>query len=126
MPHTALIQRKTAETEIELELNLDGAGNADVKTGVGFLDHMLELLAKHGALDLRVARRAISTTAQASSGCHLGKRISVSNSPGRQSVAKYPRKKSAAATRRAPDLLLNKNSPPRSRLTAGSSAAGSA
>jgi imidazoleglycerol-phosphate dehydratase len=57
MARTALIQRKTAETEIELELNLDGSGQAQVKTGVGFLDHMLELLAKHGALDLRVAAR---------------------------------------------------------------------
>src|SRR5829696_1013770 len=57
MPRTALIQRKTAETEIELELNLDGSGQADAKTGVGFLDHMLELLAKHGAFDLRVAAR---------------------------------------------------------------------
>ena len=55
MPRTALIQRQTAETQIELELNLDGAGQADVRTGVGFLDHMLTLLAKHGALDLRVA-----------------------------------------------------------------------
>jgi imidazoleglycerol-phosphate dehydratase len=57
MPRTALIQRKTAETEIELELNLDGSGQADVRTGVGFLDHMLELLAKHAAIDLRIAAR---------------------------------------------------------------------
>jgi imidazoleglycerol-phosphate dehydratase len=57
MARTALIKRQTAETEIELELNLDGSGQASVKTGVGFLDHMLELLAKHGALDLRVAAR---------------------------------------------------------------------
>ena len=57
MSRTARIQRKTAETEIELELNLDGAGTAEVKTGVGFLDHMLELLCRHGALDLRVAAR---------------------------------------------------------------------
>jgi imidazoleglycerol-phosphate dehydratase len=57
MSRTAQIQRKTAETEIELELNLDGSGKADVKTGVGFLDHMLELLARHGALDLRIAAR---------------------------------------------------------------------
>ena len=55
MPRTASIQRQTAETQIELELNLDGAGQADIATGVGFLDHMLTLLAKHGALDLRVA-----------------------------------------------------------------------
>jgi imidazoleglycerol-phosphate dehydratase len=57
MTRTASIQRKTNETEIHLELNLDGSGQADVKTGVGFLDHMLELLAKHGAFDLSVAAR---------------------------------------------------------------------
>ncbi len=54
MARTAHIQRKTAETEIDLELNLDGSGQAAVNTGVGFLDHMLTLLAKHGALDLSV------------------------------------------------------------------------
>jgi len=54
MARTARINRKTAETQIELELNLDGAGQARVATGVGFLDHMLTLLAKHGALDLTV------------------------------------------------------------------------
>ena len=57
MSRTALIQRKTAETDIELALALDGSGQADVKTGVGFLDHMLTLLAKHGAMDLRVTAR---------------------------------------------------------------------
>jgi imidazoleglycerol-phosphate dehydratase len=57
MTRTASIQRKTNETEINLELNLDGSGQAEVKTGVGFLDHMLELLAKHGAFDIRVAAR---------------------------------------------------------------------
>jgi imidazoleglycerol-phosphate dehydratase len=57
MTRTASIQRKTNETEIHLELNLDGSGQAEVKTGVGFLDHMLELLAKHGAFDIRVAAR---------------------------------------------------------------------
>lgn len=54
MPRTARIHRQTAETQIELELNLDGAGRSQVATGVGFLDHMLTLLAKHGALDLTV------------------------------------------------------------------------
>jgi imidazoleglycerol-phosphate dehydratase len=54
MARTATIDRKTAETNIQLSLNLDGAGKADVATGVGFLDHMLTLLAKHGALDLTV------------------------------------------------------------------------
>lgn len=48
----ATVNRKTAETEIALTLSLDGAGNADVSSGCGFLDHMLILLAKHGRLDL--------------------------------------------------------------------------
>jgi imidazoleglycerol-phosphate dehydratase len=51
----ATISRSTAETSIELTLNLDGTGQADVRTGVGFFDHMLTLLAKHGAMDLTVA-----------------------------------------------------------------------
>lgn len=54
MSRTAQIRRGTAETEIELELLLDGTGRADVKTGVGFFDHMLTLLAKHAAVDLTV------------------------------------------------------------------------
>jgi imidazoleglycerol-phosphate dehydratase len=54
MPRTARIQRTTAETEIELELNLDGIGEAQATTGVGFLDHMLALVAKHAAVDLIV------------------------------------------------------------------------
>ena len=54
MPRTAQIQRKTAETEIVLELSLDGSGQAQTQTGVGFFDHMLTLLAKHAAIDLKV------------------------------------------------------------------------
>ncbi|MGF1633677.1 MAG: imidazoleglycerol-phosphate dehydratase HisB [Phycisphaerae bacterium] len=54
MPRTAAIHRKTAETDITLELNLDGTGTADVQTGVGFFDHMLHHLARHGLLDLKV------------------------------------------------------------------------
>jgi len=57
MPRTATIRRKTAETDIELELLLDGSGAARVATGIGFLDHMLTLLAKHGALELNVTAR---------------------------------------------------------------------
>jgi len=57
MPRTATIHRKTAETDIELELLLDGSGAARVATGIGFLDHMLTLLAKHGAMDLSVTAR---------------------------------------------------------------------
>ena len=54
MARTASIDRKTAETEIQLSLNLDGTGKSDISTGVGFLDHMLTLFAKHGILDLAV------------------------------------------------------------------------
>lgn len=54
MARTARIERKTAETEICLELNLEGSGRAAVATGVGFFDHMLTLLAKHAAFDLSV------------------------------------------------------------------------
>jgi imidazoleglycerol-phosphate dehydratase len=54
MARTAEITRETAETKIELSLDLDGAGAARIETGVGFLDHMLTLLARHGAIDLEV------------------------------------------------------------------------
>lgn len=54
MSRTARIERKTAETEIVLELNLDGTGQAAVATGIGFFDHMLTLLAKHAAIDLTI------------------------------------------------------------------------
>ncbi len=52
---TAEIVRKTRETDIRLTLDLDGRGRAEVKTGIGFLDHMLELLARHALVDLTVA-----------------------------------------------------------------------
>ena len=55
MTRTASITRKTNETSIELTLNLDGTGSADNKTGVGFLDHMLDLLARHALFDLTIA-----------------------------------------------------------------------
>lgn len=54
MARTATIDRKTRETQIQLELNLDGTGSGSWQTGVGFLDHMLELFTRHGALDLKV------------------------------------------------------------------------
>lgn len=47
------VKRETAETKVELSLELDGSGRADVKTGVGFLDHMLTLLACTAALTWR-------------------------------------------------------------------------
>lgn len=49
---TAKIERKTNETAIVVEVNLDGTGTYDVKTGIGFLDHMLEQLSKHALMDL--------------------------------------------------------------------------
>ena len=52
---SATIQRKTAETDISLTLNLDGTGQSDIRTGCGFLDHMLTLLAAHARFDLRVS-----------------------------------------------------------------------
>ena len=50
----AEISRKTAETDISLALTLDGAGKSDIQSGVGFLDHMLTLFARHGRFDLTV------------------------------------------------------------------------
>jgi imidazoleglycerol-phosphate dehydratase len=57
MPRTATIHRKTNETEIRLKLNLDGHGKARISTGIRFFDHMLELVARHGAMDLQLAAR---------------------------------------------------------------------
>ena len=51
---SAEITRKTAETDISLKINLDGRGGSTIETGVGFLDHMLTLFAKHGCFDLVV------------------------------------------------------------------------
>lgn len=54
MPRTGERERKTRETEISVRVELDGAGEADVATGIGFFDHMLDALARHGMFDLRV------------------------------------------------------------------------
>jgi imidazoleglycerol-phosphate dehydratase len=53
-PRRATVSRKTKETDIELTLVLDGSGRAEVSTGIGFLDHMLELFAHHGRFDVSV------------------------------------------------------------------------
>lgn len=50
----ASIRRQTSETDIAIDVNLDGTGQMDISTGLGFFDHMLEQLAKHGKLDLRI------------------------------------------------------------------------
>jgi imidazoleglycerol-phosphate dehydratase len=51
---TGKVTRATKETEVTLSVNLDGAGRAEISTGIGFLDHMLELLARHSRIDINV------------------------------------------------------------------------
>jgi imidazoleglycerol-phosphate dehydratase len=57
MTRSAEINRKTSETNISLRLNLDGAGRAEIATGIGFFDHMLTALARHGLFDLTIAAK---------------------------------------------------------------------
>ena len=54
MPRIATLHRKTDETDVRLRLNLDGRGTSRVATGIRFLDHMLDLVARHGAFDLQL------------------------------------------------------------------------
>ena len=54
MKRKADITRKTKETSIKVELNIDGKGQYKIDTGIGFLDHMLEQLSKHSSIDLKV------------------------------------------------------------------------
>jgi imidazoleglycerol-phosphate dehydratase len=54
---TARIERKTGETDVKLELNLDGTGQWEIDTGIGFFDHMLSHVAAHGLIDLRLHAR---------------------------------------------------------------------
>src|ERR1700686_904094 len=54
MPRTATIHRKTNETDIRLKMNLDGRGKSRITTGIRFFDHMLDLVARHGAFDLEI------------------------------------------------------------------------
>jgi len=53
-PRKARVMRKTAETIIETEINLDGSGKSSISTGIGFFDHMLEQIARHGNIDLTI------------------------------------------------------------------------
>src|SRR5579872_6515413 len=54
MPRTAIVHRKTKETDVTVKLRIDGRGKARISTGIRFFDHMLELVAKHGAFDLEI------------------------------------------------------------------------
>jgi imidazoleglycerol-phosphate dehydratase len=56
-PRAASVERSTKETEIRLELELDGSGRAEISTGVGFFDHMLDLLARHARMDISVTAK---------------------------------------------------------------------
>ena len=54
MARTALIQRKTKETQVTVEINLDGKGQTEIHTGIGYFDHMLTHIGRHGLFDLKV------------------------------------------------------------------------
>src|SRR6266699_4426061 len=57
MTRSAAIHRKTAETDIHLRLSLEGCGESKISTGIRFFDHMLDLVARHGAFDLAIAAK---------------------------------------------------------------------
>ncbi len=57
LPRTALLERNTIETRIQCTISLDGSGNYQIDTGLGFLDHMLETLSKHSKIDIEIIAR---------------------------------------------------------------------
>ena len=73
----AVIDRRTTETQIELRLGLDGRGTYQVRTGIRFLDHMLELVARHGAFDLEVRATKRRRDSLYRSGLGLGRVMSL-------------------------------------------------
>ena len=61
MARKGKVSRKTKETSISVEVNIDGKGQYKIDTGIGFLDHMLEQLSKHSLIDLKVKAKGIHT-----------------------------------------------------------------
>ena len=61
MSRNAQIERKTKETQISVSLNIDGTGQADINTGIGFLDHMLEQLARHSLMAVSYTHLTLPT-----------------------------------------------------------------
>ena len=61
MKRKAKISRKTKETNISVDLNIDGKGKYKIDTGIGFLDHMLEQLSKHSSMDMNIKAKGILT-----------------------------------------------------------------
>lgn len=57
MSRSAKVKRKTGETDVQVELAIDGSGNSRIQTGIGFFDHMLTLFAKHGLMDLTITAK---------------------------------------------------------------------
>ncbi len=96
MSRTATIERRTAETDVRLTLTLEGTGAGTRDTGVGFLDHMLDLLARHGRIDLdvQVERRPADGRAPHRRGHRDRAR------PGARRGARRPRRASPATARR--------------------------
>mgnify|MGYP000995967562 FL=1 len=92
MERKAEVKRKTLETEINVKFNLDGMGNSQVETGIGFFDHMLVLMAKHGLIDMQVSVKGdISVDAHHSvedAGIVIGQAISAALG-NKESIRRY-------------------------------------
>ena len=71
MARTAEVVRETRETKIAVRVNLDGTGVTRIQTGIGFLDHMLDSLGRHGALDLDEARQTAHAKLRGLFGTHF-------------------------------------------------------